>query len=44
MATSLFDEKTEDELWLEYKKTRSPQLRDNLSGSICLLLSMLLEN
>ena len=28
MATSLFDEKTEDELWLEYKKTRSPQLRD----------------
>ena len=28
MATSLFDVKTEDELWLEYKKTRSPQLRD----------------
>ena len=28
MATSLFDDKTEDELWLEYKKTRSPQLRD----------------
>ncbi len=28
MATSLFDEKTEDELWLEYKKTKSPQLRD----------------
>lgn len=28
MATSPFDEKTEDELWLEYKKTRSPQLRD----------------
>ena len=28
MAKSLFDEKTEDELWLEYKKTRSPQLRD----------------
>lgn len=28
MASSLFDEKTEDELWLEYKKTKSPQLRD----------------
>lgn len=28
MATSLFDEKTEDELWLEYKKNKSPQLRD----------------
>lgn len=28
MATALFDEKTEDELWLEYKKTKSPQLRD----------------
>ncbi|MBQ0004185.1 MAG: RNA polymerase sigma factor WhiG [Treponema sp.] len=28
MASSLFEEKTEDELWLEYKKTRSPQLRD----------------
>ena len=28
MAASLFDEKTEDELWIEYKKTRSPQLRD----------------
>jgi len=28
MAYNPFDEKTEDELWLEYKKTRSPQLRD----------------
>ncbi|MBP5587474.1 MAG: RNA polymerase sigma factor WhiG [Treponema sp.] len=28
MASSLFEEKTEDELWLEYKKTKSPQLRD----------------
>lgn len=28
MASTLLEEKTEDELWLEYKKTRSPQLRD----------------
>ena len=28
MAASLFEEKTEEELWLEYKKKRSPQLRD----------------
>ncbi|MCQ2594730.1 MAG: RNA polymerase sigma factor WhiG [Treponemataceae bacterium] len=28
MATSIFDEKSEDELWIEYKKTRSPALRD----------------
>lgn len=28
MATSIFEQKTEDELWQEYKKTRSPQLRD----------------
>lgn len=28
MASSLFDEKTEDELWQEYRKTKSPQLRD----------------
>lgn len=28
MATSLFDDKTEDELWVEYKKTKSTQLRD----------------
>ncbi|MBO5136879.1 MAG: RNA polymerase sigma factor WhiG [Spirochaetaceae bacterium] len=28
MAASIIDEKTEDELWLEFKKTRSPQLRD----------------
>ncbi|MCR5613416.1 RNA polymerase sigma factor WhiG [Treponema sp.] len=28
MGTALIDEKTEDELWLEYRKTKSPQLRD----------------
>ena len=28
MATSLFEQKTEDELWIEYKKTKSPQIRD----------------
>lgn len=28
MATSIFEQKTEEELWQEYKKTRSPQLRD----------------
>ncbi|AEE16573.1 RNA polymerase sigma factor WhiG [Treponema brennaborense] len=28
MAASIFEEKTEDELWLEYKKTKSPALRD----------------
>lgn len=28
MAASIFDEKTEEELWLEFKKTRSPELRD----------------
>ncbi|MBO7485200.1 MAG: RNA polymerase sigma factor WhiG [Spirochaetaceae bacterium] len=28
MATSIFDEKTEDELWLEFKKTQSPELRN----------------
>ena len=28
MGSSLFEEKTEDELWLEYRKTKSPQLRD----------------
>ena len=28
MAASIFDEKTEDELWLEFKKTRSPDIRD----------------
>ncbi|MCQ2612913.1 MAG: RNA polymerase sigma factor WhiG [Treponemataceae bacterium] len=28
MAVSLFEQKTEDELWQEYKKTRSPQIRD----------------
>ncbi len=28
MATSLFDDKTEDELWVEYKRTKSTQLRD----------------
>ena len=28
MAASIFDEKTEDELWLEFKKTRSPEIRD----------------
>ena len=28
MAVSIFDEKSEEELWLEFKKTRSPELRD----------------
>ena len=28
MAASIFDEKSEDELWLEFKKTRSTALRD----------------
>ena len=28
MSTSIFDEKTEDELWLEFKKTQSPELRN----------------
>jgi RNA polymerase sigma factor for flagellar operon FliA len=28
MATSMFEEKTEDELWIEYKKTRAIALRD----------------
>ena len=28
METSLFDEKTEDELWKEFKKTKSPAIRD----------------
>ncbi|MBE6344447.1 MAG: RNA polymerase sigma factor WhiG [Spirochaetaceae bacterium] len=28
MADSIFDEKTEEELWIEFKKTRSPELRD----------------
>ena len=28
MGSSLFEEKTEDELWLEYRKAKSPQLRD----------------
>ena len=28
MATPLIDEKTEDELWHEFKKTRSPAIRD----------------
>ena len=28
MGSSLFEEKTEDELWLEYRKTKSTQLRD----------------
>lgn len=28
MAASIFDEKTEDELWLEFKKTHSPEIRD----------------
>jgi len=30
MAKSIFDEKTEDELWLEYKKTRNTVIRDGL--------------
>ncbi len=29
MANSLIDEKTEDELWHEYKKTKSSAIRDN---------------
>ena len=28
MSASIFDEKTEDELWLEFKKTQSPELRN----------------
>ena len=28
MATSLFEQKSEDELWIEYRKTRSSQIRD----------------
>ena len=28
MATSLFEQKTEDELWIEYRKTHQPQIRD----------------
>jgi len=28
MATSLFEQKTEDELWIEYRKTHSSQIRD----------------
>ena len=28
MAISLFDQKSEDELWIEYRKKRSPQIRD----------------
>ncbi|GMO50165.1 MAG: RNA polymerase sigma factor WhiG [Treponemataceae bacterium] len=28
MAASIFEQKTEDELWLEYKRTQSPMLRD----------------
>ena len=28
MAASPFEQKTEEELWLEYKKKKSPQLRD----------------
>jgi RNA polymerase sigma factor for flagellar operon FliA len=28
MAASLFEKKTEEELWIEYGKTQSPQLRD----------------
>jgi RNA polymerase sigma factor for flagellar operon FliA len=28
MATSLFEQKTEEELWVEYRNTKSPQLRD----------------
>lgn len=30
MAVSLLDEKTEEELWREFKKTKSPQIRDKL--------------
>ena len=28
MATSIFEQKTEEELWIEFKKTHSPALRD----------------
>ena len=28
MATSLFEQKTEDELWIEYRKTHQSQIRD----------------
>ena len=28
MATSLLEQKTEDELWIEYRKTHQPQIRD----------------
>ena len=28
MAKSVFDEKSEDELWIEFRKTKSPALRD----------------
>ena len=28
MASSLFEQKTEDELWIEYRKTHSSQIRD----------------
>lgn len=28
MGNALFEQKTEDELWLEYKKTRNPAIRD----------------
>lgn len=30
MGTALVEEKTEDELWREYRKTKSPDLRDKL--------------
>ena len=30
MGTALVEEKTEDELWKEYRKTRSPDLRDKI--------------
>ena len=30
MGTTLAEEKTEDELWKEYRKTRSPELRDKI--------------
>ena len=28
MAASIFEQKTEEELWIEFKKTHSPALRD----------------
>ena len=28
MAVTIIDEKSEEELWIEFKKTRSPELRD----------------